>query len=101
MYGIGPLLPRTYWDVVPTDEGASDVRNFLDEMLARHGTKSVILVCLLDKFILLQSDMSVKVSFGTFFWPPVQEYVDEIIVNLIDKKFPFVGCFDISAVSFI
>ncbi|KJA21667.1 glycosyltransferase family 1 protein [Hypholoma sublateritium FD-334 SS-4] len=75
VYGVGPLLPRTYWDIVPTDEGATDVRNFLNEMQARHGTKSVILV-----------------SFGTFFWPPVQEYVDEIIMNFIDKKFPFILC---------
>ena len=56
MYAIGPLLPRTYWDVVPTDEGATDIRNFLNEMQARHGENSVILVHPLAKFMSLQSD---------------------------------------------
>lgn len=48
VYGVGPLLPRTYWDTLPTDEGAIDVRDFLEGMLAKHGKRSVILVRLID-----------------------------------------------------
>ncbi len=44
VYGVGPLLPRTYWDTLPTDEGATDVREFLEEMLGKYGKQSVILV---------------------------------------------------------
>ena len=31
-----------------------------------------------------------QVSFGSFFWPSVPEYVDELIDALIEKKAPFV-----------
>ena len=31
-----------------------------------------------------------QVSFGSLFWPPVPEYVDELIEALIAKKAPFV-----------
>ena len=50
VYGVGPLLPRTYWDTLPTDEGATDVREFLERMLGKYGKQSVILVS--QKFIL-------------------------------------------------
>jgi hypothetical protein len=32
-----------------------------------------------------------QVSFGSLFWPPVLEYLDELIDALIEKKAPFVS----------
>jgi hypothetical protein len=33
---------------------------------------------------------TVQISFGTIFWPTVQEYVDEVIEALLEKEVPFV-----------
>lgn len=35
----------------------------------------------------------VKVSFGTYFWPPKQEYVEELVTAFIEKGVPFVSEF--------
>ncbi|KJA16630.1 glycosyltransferase family 1 protein [Hypholoma sublateritium FD-334 SS-4] len=74
VYGVGPLLPANYWGV-HTDGGATAVQVFLDAMLETHGRKSVVLI-----------------SFGSFFWPAVQDYVDETILALIEKGIPFILC---------
>jgi len=67
---LGPLLPVGG----DSEEGASvDIETFLGEMLVQHGKRSVFLV-----------------SFGTFNWPLVSEYVDELIDALIEKKAPFI-----------
>ena len=31
-----------------------------------------------------------QVSFGSYYWPPVAEYVEEVIEALIEKRAPFV-----------
>lgn len=44
VYGVGPLLPRSYWDTVQSDGGAANIRNFLDKMHEEYGGKSVVFV---------------------------------------------------------
>jgi len=34
-----------------------------------------------------------QISFGTNCWPTVPEYIDELILALIEKEIPFVGSF--------
>jgi len=73
---LGPLLPPGYGTTKAQngEEGASvDIETFLREMLVQHGERSVFFV-----------------SFGSLFWPPVPEYVDELINALIAKKAPFI-----------
>ena len=38
----------------------------------------------------LYTNLSSQVCFGSLFWPPVPEYLDELIESLIEKKSPFV-----------
>lgn len=33
----------------------------------------------------------IKVSFGTHFWPPIPEYIEEVVSAFIEKKVPFVS----------
>lgn len=88
--GVGPLLPRSYWCPPQINEGA-DVQKFLKDKLAKHGEKSVILVRLTASPTFAKSDINlVKVSFGTVFWPSIPEYVEKVILALIEKNFPFV-----------
>jgi len=75
LHVLGPLLPPGYGTKTQNgEEGTgSDIETFLSEMLVQHGERSVFFVC-----------------FGSLFWPPVPEYLDEIIECLIEKKSPFI-----------
>ena len=93
---LGPLLPHGYGtETQSNEEGTNvDIETFLGEMLVKHGKRSVYFV---RSFPLsfLRSDFIHKlsqVSFGSFHWPSVPEYVDELIEGLIAKKAPFVRC---------
>jgi len=75
------------------EEGtSSDIETFLGEMLVQHGERSLFFVRSLffcvrtfyRKFYFFQ------VSFGSLFWPPIPEYIDEFIEALIAKKALFV-----------
>ncbi|KAJ7242105.1 hypothetical protein C8J57DRAFT_1726485 [Mycena rebaudengoi] len=76
LYTAGPLLPANYGSdsisstVSPRD---GDIKAFLDTMLAEHGPKSTLFI-----------------SFGTIFWPTVQEHLEELVDVLTEKKFPFI-----------
>jgi len=72
---FGPLLPAGYGtESQNTEYGANnDIEVFLREMLVQHGKRSVFFI-----------------SFGTIFWPPVLEYIDELVEALIEKKAPFI-----------
>jgi len=77
MHVLGPLLPPGYAGGTKTqdsEEGTSvDIETFLGKMLVQHGKRSLFFV-----------------SFGSFHWPSVPEYVDELIDALIAKKAPFI-----------
>ena len=99
---LGPLLPPGYAcsssKTQNGEEGTSvDIETFLGEMLVQHGERSVFFVRRSFFFLLLLSNLDNKnfffffqISFGSFFWPPVPEYVEELIEALIVKKTPFV-----------
>ncbi|KAJ7263480.1 hypothetical protein C8J57DRAFT_1629583, partial [Mycena rebaudengoi] len=76
LYTAGPLLPVNYGSdgissaVSPRD---GDIKAFLDTMLVEHGPKSTLFI-----------------SFGTIFWPTVEEHHEELVDVLIEKKFPFI-----------
>ncbi|KAJ7265620.1 hypothetical protein C8J57DRAFT_390312 [Mycena rebaudengoi] len=76
LYTVGPLLPANYGSdsisstVSPRD---ADIKVFLDTMLAEYGPKSTLLI-----------------SFGSVFWPAVQEHLEELVDALAEKKFPFI-----------
>ena len=90
---LGPLLPPGYGTKTQnSEEGTSvDIEKFLGEMLVQHGKRSVFFVRSFPCFCVRthMHDFS-QVSFGSFFWPSVPEYVDELIDALIEKKAPFV-----------
>ena len=92
LYVLGPLLPHGYG--LKTENGEEgtnvDVGTFLGEMLVKHGERSVFYVRSFP--FLLSSNLhdSCQVSFGSYHWPSVPEYVDELIESLIAKKAPFV-----------
>lgn len=44
VFSVGPLLPPSYWHAAQSDQGSDDVPVFLNDMLAKYGEKSVILV---------------------------------------------------------
>jgi hypothetical protein len=94
---LGPLLPSGYGietQKSELEEGASlDVEAFLGEMQVQHGKRSVFYASLSSPFFRVRSYnyiISPQVSFGTLFWPPVSEYINELIEALIEKKAPFV-----------
>jgi hypothetical protein len=91
VHALGPLLPSGYGIKTQNgEEGKSpDIETFLGEMLLRHGERSVFYVRPFS-FIIYFMHNSSQVSFGSFYWPPVPEYVDELIESLIAKKAPFV-----------
>jgi len=94
IYVLGPLLPLNY-ETRNDEEGASiDIETFLGEMLVQHGKRSVFFVRFLPFFCIPTKYIS-QISFGTYFYPSVSEYIDELIEALIEKKAPFVGdsCF--------
>ena len=91
---LGPLLPPGYdTKAQNSEEGISvDIETFLGEMLAQHGKRSVFFVSFF--FFGVRSyyihKKFLQVSFGSAHWPPIPEYVDELIEALIEKKVPFV-----------
>jgi hypothetical protein len=90
---LGPLLPPGIGTKTQNgEEGTSvDIETFLGEMLVEHGERSVFFV---RSFLSFWCSNFVhnfcQVSFGSFHWPSVPEYVDELIEALIAKKAPFV-----------
>ena len=93
---LGPLLPPGYGTKTQNgEEGTSaDIETLLMEMLVQHGERSVFFVksesFLFFRIRTYKQHNSSQVSFGSLFWPPVSEYVDELIEALIAKKAPFV-----------
>ena len=93
---LGPLLPPGYGTKTQNGEEGTNVEieTFLGEMLVNHGKRSVFFVGSFPFFcvgtFIHNYLFFFQVSFGSFHWPPVLEYVDELIEALIDKKAPFV-----------
>ena len=53
--------------------------------------KTISIFCKILSFLLRSNLHKIsQVSFGSYFWPSVPEYVDELIEALIEKKAPFV-----------
>ncbi|PPQ89303.1 hypothetical protein CVT25_000370 [Psilocybe cyanescens] len=74
VYTVGPLIPsRPTTFLIPSNNGQGSIEQFLDRALADYGPKSAVLI-----------------SFGSLFWPNNQEYLEEVIEALIEKKFPFI-----------
>jgi hypothetical protein len=95
LHVVGPLLPSGYGTKLQNgEEGTnSDVETFLGEMLVQHGERSVFFVRSFSFSISLEFITHIffsQISFGSTFWPPVPEYIDELIEALIAKKAPFV-----------
>ncbi|PPQ80127.1 hypothetical protein CVT25_001426 [Psilocybe cyanescens] len=76
IYIIGPLLPTGYGIDEESDRGSKETSDFLQKSLVEYGENSVMLI-----------------SFGTVYWPAVQDYIEEVIEALIEKKFPFILCY--------
>ena len=92
---VGPLLPHGYGTKIKSSEEGTnaDIETFLGEMLTQHGKQSVFFVRSFPfSFFLCLNFVhkNFQVSFGSSHWPPVPEYVDELIEALIAKKAPFV-----------
>ena len=94
---LGPLLPSGYGiETQNSEEGVSvDIEAFLGEMQVQHGKRSVFFVRCFPFFRIPTKQNFPQISFGTVFYPPVSEYVDDLIEALIEKKAPFVSdsCF--------
>ncbi|KAJ7920684.1 hypothetical protein B0H13DRAFT_2268169 [Mycena leptocephala] len=75
LYAAGPLLPPANGgpSIIPPE---SEIHVFLDTAMARYGKNSVLLI-----------------SFGTIFWPSVQDHLDLLVNVLIEKNFPFILCY--------
>ncbi|PPQ81811.1 hypothetical protein CVT25_013647 [Psilocybe cyanescens] len=69
-YVIGPVLSTRKVEDAP---GSTETKDFLEKAQAEYGEKSVLLI-----------------SFGTIFWPSEQNYIEEVIEALVEKKFPFI-----------
>ena len=90
---LGPLLPAGYNTKTQNgEEGTSvDIETFLGKMVVQHGERSVFFVrSFLLNCVRIHIYKISQVSFGSLFWPPVPEYIDELIEALIAKKAPFV-----------
>ena len=95
LHVLGPLLPDGYGfktRISHGEEGTNvNIERFLGEMLVQYGERSVFLVLTTFFFFAFESQYKIsQVSFGSFYWPSVPEYVDELIEALIAKKAPFV-----------
>ena len=93
MHILGPLLPPGYGiETQNNEEGTNvDIETFLGEMLVQHGKQSVFFVRSFLFFqVVFELHNFTQVSFGSVHWPPVSEYVDELIEALIAKNAPFV-----------
>ncbi|KAF5383026.1 hypothetical protein D9615_005086 [Tricholomella constricta] len=74
VYAVGPLLPAGYASTrSDVNESNANVEVFLEDMLEKHGPRSVVFI-----------------SFGTAFWPTKGEYLEEVVEALIKKSFPFI-----------
>ncbi|PPQ70942.1 hypothetical protein CVT25_013291 [Psilocybe cyanescens] len=73
VYIVGPLLPPSSGSVAGSARGSSETEAFLEKAQATYGTNSVFYI-----------------SFGTIFWPQNQDYLEEAIEALIEKKVPFI-----------
>ena len=93
LHVLGPLLPPGYGSETQTVEAGSsvDIETFLEEMLVQHGKKSVFFVRDYISLCISHSNLLLQISFGSIFYPPASEYVDELIEALIEKKAPFVS----------
>ena len=94
VYVLGPLLPPGYGtETRNNEEGTNDdIETFLGEMLVQHGKQSIFFVRSFPFFnVAFELHNFLQVSFGSVHWPPVPEYVDELIETLIAKKAPFVS----------
>jgi len=92
-YAVGPLLPPDYGSDAASLHGESNIetRAFLDRVCVKYGERSTLYVrspLFLPGCRVLTR--SIQMSFGTIFWPTIQEYVDEVIEALLEKEFPFV-----------
>lgn len=90
LYVAGPLLPPANGgpSIIPPK---SEIHVFLDTAMARYGKNSVLLVRWLMTFLTgLICSKPFQISFGTIFWPSVQDHLDLLVNVLIEKKFPFV-----------
>ena len=92
LHVLGPLLPPSYGTKTLKGEfGASvDIETFLGEMLVRHGERSIFFVRSLLFWCCNFIHNFIQVSFGSYYWPSVPEYVDELIEALFEKRAPFV-----------
>ena len=94
LHVLGPLLPLGYGTKMQNGEEGTgnDIETFLREMLVQHGERSVFFVRFSFSlaFELIHKHLFSQVCFGSLFWPPVPEYLDELIESLIEKKSPFV-----------
>ncbi|KAF8206894.1 hypothetical protein K438DRAFT_450137 [Mycena galopus ATCC 62051] len=78
IYPIGPLLPPGYsTQQMPLSStvGGLETQSFLDSIKRKHGTQSMLFI-----------------SFGTIFWPRVQDQIEDLVDVLIEKQFPFFIC---------
>ncbi|PPQ73094.1 hypothetical protein CVT25_007907 [Psilocybe cyanescens] len=74
VYTVGPLIPsKPTTFLIPSNNAQGSIEQFLDKALKDYGPKSAVLI-----------------SFGSLFWPNSQEYLEEVIEALIEKKFPFI-----------
>ena len=93
LHVLGPLLPPGYGTETQTVEAGSsiDIETLLEEVLVQHGKKSVFFVRDCISLCISHSNLLLQISFGSIFYPPVSEYVDELIEALIEKKAPFIS----------
>ncbi|KAF8509036.1 hypothetical protein JB92DRAFT_548563 [Gautieria morchelliformis] len=89
VYAVGPLIPPGFREFALSDAAkqldiasstnGGEFQTFLDDMLKRHGERSVIYV-----------------SFGSFWWPKNNEHIWVLVDALLELGFPFiniVSCF--------
>ncbi|KAJ7510340.1 UDP-Glycosyltransferase/glycogen phosphorylase [Mycena galericulata] len=75
LHALGPLMPPTFGSDREISQDDTVFNTFLDGMLAQYGEHCVVFI-----------------SFGTVFWPTVNEYVEEVVEALLEKKAPFILC---------
>lgn len=94
-YVVSPILSPESSAVVVDDseeEPFKQVEAFLIRARAQHGAKSVIYVSCpsATRPWLIVYPTSVKIAFGSLFWPSKPEYIEEIFGALIERGIPFV-----------